>query len=221
MSLENSARITDAFTRIIHKNIPVGSFINIGAGRGEDLKFYKSFWPEMRALLIDADTSFTEGWKGLKKWYPGTQYAFCSAATEDGERSTATALANEETLGAPLRSIDSLVREFQLPAPYLLKFDTRREGLDILNGARETLPQANLVVIEAYNFKLDLEDGKNLTFYEVCQHMRPLGFRCIDMCEPTYRPGDLALWKVHLIFAREDNRAFLSNSYRFGMKKTA
>ena len=230
MSLENSARITDAFARIAHKNIPVGSFVNIGSGRGDDLKFFKGIWPDMRTLLIDMDDRFLEGWNGLKKWYPGTEYVVCGAASKDGIGHFAksndvggaisnTADSESEMHETPLRSVDSLVREFDLKPPYFLKFDTHGVELDILEGAKETLAKTSLIMTEAYNFKLDFVDGENLTFDEMCQHMRTLGFRCMDMCEPLYRPGDLALWQVHLIFARDDHRAFLSNSYRFDMAR--
>jgi hypothetical protein len=39
-------------------------------------------------------------------------------------------------------------------------------------------------------------------------HMRGLGFRCIDICDPLYRPGDGALWQMHLFFIRADHPLF-------------
>lgn len=216
-------RITDAFLRLERKNIEVGSFINIGSGRGDDLDFFKRFWPQMQTLLIDMDPRFLEGWEELAQEFPGTNYIVAGAASEDGEGqftksndvggALSKAPTGENSHTTPLRKIDTLVKQFDLPGPYFLKFDTHGVELDVFEGAPETLAKTNLIMIEAYNFKMEFVNRGNLTFDEMCIFMRKHGFRCIDFCEPLYRPGDLTLWQVHLIFIRDDHPVF--NSRRF------
>jgi hypothetical protein len=68
--------------------------------------------------------------------------------------------------------------------------------------------QTALVMMECYNFKLAFTGDKNLTFDEMVAHMRGLGFRCVDICDPLYRPGDGALWQMHFFFIRADHPLF-------------
>ena len=227
MSIEKSAQIGHAFQRIAQKKIEVGGFINIGSGRGDDLGFFKQHWPDMRSLLIDMDPRFLDGWKELAKRFSGTKYVVCGASSEDGtgqflkSNDVGGALSSAPTQGddahaTPLRRIDTLVEEFSLPGPYFMKFDTHGVELDILAGAEETLKKTSLIMMEVYNFKLNFVGGKNLTFDEMSLHMKSLGFRCVDLCDPLFRPGDLALWQLHMIFIRDDHPIWNRRSYGAG-----
>jgi len=100
-----------------------------------------------------------------------------------------------------------------MPGPFFLKFDTHGVELDVLEGATKTLKQTNLIMMECYNFKLNFVGGKNLTFDEMSLHMKSIGFRCIDMCDLLFRPGDMAFWQVHMIFIRSDHPTWDRRSY--------
>lgn len=223
--MERTVTLADAFARIALKNLGIASFINIGSGRGDDLPFFLKHWPGMKSLFIDMDPRFQDIWQSLAKKYPGTQYVVCGAAAEDGTGqfiksndvggalSSRPIAAGSDVHETPLRRIDTLTKEFSLPGPYFLKFDTHGVELDILAGSTETLKQTSLIMMEVYNFKLNFVGGKNLTFDEMSLHMKSLGFRCVDMCEPLFRPGDLALWQMHMIFIRDDHPTWQRNSY--------
>jgi FkbM family methyltransferase len=225
MDISRSVALTDAFARLKSKKIDVGAFINIGSGRGDDLPFFLRQWPRMKTLLIDMDPRFLDIWKSLAKKHPGTDYVVCGASSADGTGqflksndvggalSSGTLAAGADVHETPLRRIDTLVKEFSLPAPYFLKFDTHGVELDVLAGAPETLSKTSLIMMEVYNFKLNFVGGKNLTFDEMSLHMKSLGFRCVDFCEPLFRPGDLALWQMHMIFIRADHPVWQRNSY--------
>jgi len=68
-------------------------------------------------------------------------------------------------------------------------------------------------MMEVYAFKLNFVDGRNLTFDEMSLHMRSLGFRCIDICDPLFHPKDRTLWQFHMFFIRSDHPAWKSNGY--------
>jgi hypothetical protein len=70
-----------------------------------------------------------------------------------------------------------------------------------------------LIMMEVYNFKLKFTDYKNLTFDEMSLHMKSLGFRCIDICDPLFRPGDLALWQMQMFFIRSEHPIFNNPGY--------
>jgi FkbM family methyltransferase len=178
----------------------------------------------MKSLLIDMDPRFLDIWMDLAKRHPGTQYVVCGAASEDGtgqfvkSNDVGGALSKGTVTGAdvhetPLRRIDTLVNEFKLPPPYFLKFDTHGVELDILAGSQKTLEQTSLIMMEVYNFKLKFVGGRNLTFDEMSLHMKSLGFRCIDLCEPLFRPRDLAFWQMHMLFIRADHPIWQHSGY--------
>ena len=225
--LDRSSDIGAAYARIGHKKIPVGSLINIGSGRGDDIGFFRNFWPKLQSLMIDMDQRFEPVWQELAKKYSGLRHVVCGAGSEDTEgifqksNDVGGALGagsgdGKHTKSTPIRKIDTLVRDFNMPGPYFLKFDTHGVELDVLAGATETLKQTNLIVMEVYNFKLNFVGGKNLTFDEMSLHMKSLGFRCVDMCDPLFRPGDYALWQFHMFFIRDDHPTLIRRSYSAG-----
>lgn len=214
-----------ALARLKQHPVEVKGMISLGAGRGNDMRRFAELWPGASTLLIDMDPSFEAGYRELQKGSPLIHYDICGAAAEDrqgfqsksdqfgGVIVTGAQEASEDLIATPFKRLDTLVREHGIAPPYFLKFDTHGVELDILAGGEEVLKQTSLIMMEAYNFKLGFTGGKNLTFDEMCLHMRGLGFRVIDIVDPLYRPGDAALWQVHLLFARADHPAFKSSSY--------
>ena len=224
ITLDRSVGIEQSFLRLKRKNLEIESFINIGAGHGDDIEFFMKYFPNMRSLFIDMDSRFLGTWKKLAQKYEGLQYVICGASSEDGvgrflkSNDVGGALVpnsntSKDFYETPLRRIDSLVAEHNLPGPYFLKFDTHGVELDILSGASTTLENTSLIMMEVYNFKLDFIDRKNLTFDEMSLHMKSLGFKCIDFCEPLFRPKDFAFWQMHMLFIRQDHPIWRRGCY--------
>lgn len=224
MDLQKATGLKATFDRLAGKNIEVGSFVNIGCGRGDDVGFFLQYWPQMASLMIDMDPRFLDGWKELARKFARLKYTVCGASSEDGvggfvkSNDVGGALSKIEGNAegqhtTPLRRVDTLVKEFEFKPPYFLKFDTHGVELDILDGCKETLKNTSLIMMECYNFKLNFVDRKNLTFDEMSLHMKGLGFRCVDLCDPLYRPDDLALWQIHMVFIRDDHPLWKHNGY--------
>lgn len=203
--------------------LDVGSLVAIGSGRGDDAPFFEQFWPGMHALLIDLDSRFVPVWNDLNRKNPRIKGTVCAAGPEDGEGffrkgndvggflDSGNKAADSQA--TPIKKIDTLVREFELPGPYFLKFDTHGVELDILAGCKDVLKNTSLIMMEVYNFKLNFVGGKNLTFDEMSLHMKSLGFRCIDICDPLHRPGDNVLWQFHMFFVRDNHPVWKHSGY--------
>jgi hypothetical protein len=108
-------------------------------------------------------------------------------------------------------TVDNEVSSRAWTGPYLLKFDTHGFELPILKGALKTLQDTAVVVMECYNFRIAPEC---LTFHEMCAYLGGLGFRCIDLVDPMYRPHDDALWQMDLVFLRQTRPEFTYTEYR-------
>ena len=64
--------------------------------------------------------------------------------------------------------------------------------------------------MECYNFWMTPE---SLQFWEMCRHLQTLGFRCMDLYDPLYRPHDDAFWQMDLLFMRQDRPEFGYREY--------
>lgn len=217
--------LSHALARLKKHPIEVKGMISLGAGRGDDMKWFSEVWPDASTLLIDMDPRFEAGYRQMQQASPLIHYDICGAAAEDrqgyqsksdqfgGVIVTGVQEPSADLIETPFKRLDTLVKEHGIQPPYFLKFDTHGVELDILAGGEEVLKQTSLIMMEAYNFKLGFTGGKNLTFDEMSLHMKGLGFRVIDIIDPLYRPGDAVLWQIHLLFARADHPVFKSSSY--------
>jgi len=220
-----------ALLRLQRHDLGIRSIVNIGAGSGGDTEHVQRIWPGARTLLVEMDARFEPEYRKLKAAMPDLVWDICAAGPHDeigrmqkadiGGVGGALDLdgASSASLPVQVKRIDTLVREHGLAPPYFLRFDTHGFELDILAGAKETLRETALIQMEVYNFKLGFTGGKNLTFDEMSLHMKSLGFRCVDLCDPLYRPGDRALWQMHLFFIRADHPLFAQTGYAAAVER--
>lgn len=201
-------------------NIKINTIIDIGASDGRWSESIMHFFPKANYILVEAQSVHLEGLKKFCKKYSNSDYILAAAGDKDGycffddSEPLGGAASNEERAWAkvklPMVKVDSLVKQKKLQPPYLLKLDTHGFELEIINGANNLLKQTELLIIEAYIFRLH---DKAMLFYELCFEMDKRGFRLIDFSEPLWRPKDMALWQWDLFFIKKDNPVFNSNSY--------
>jgi len=109
-----------------------------------------------------------------------------------------------------MSTVDQLVKERQLPGPFLIKLDTHGHELPILSGAADTLQKTDALIVEVYNLPAG---PPAVPFYEFCRWIANHGFRCIDMFDPLYRPLDEAFWQMDLLFLRDTRPEFQELAY--------
>lgn len=205
----------------VRRDLPgVCTVIDVGASNGCWSQKVSRFFPEARFFLVEAQQAHEQGLRRAKARNPRFDFTLCAAGDRDGEiyfdasglfggLASPTPLAGN-CVTVPVRRIDSLVREWKLAPPFVIKLDTHGFEVPILDGALETLQQTALIVVEAYNFTLTPD---SLRFHEMCSWLEARGFRCIDLCEPMHRPKDGAFWQVDLFFVPTGRAEFASNSY--------
>lgn len=195
------------------------TIIDVGASNGCWSRRARRFFPDAAIFLVEAQSTHGPALARFKSGARNVDYAMAAAGDRDGEiyfdasdpfGGVASHAPFPGCLTVPVRSIDSLVRERGLKPPFLLKLDTHGFEVPILEGARETLAQTGLIIVETYNFKVAAEA---LRFHEMCAWLEERGFRCIDLCEPMHRPKDGAFWQIDLFFAPAERGEFSSNSY--------
>jgi hypothetical protein len=110
----------------------------------------------------------------------------------------------------PVVSIDSEISKRDLKPPYLIKLDTHGFEVPILEGAKQALCQAELIIIETYNFRLT---NKSLKYYEMCAYMEELGFSSIEIVDPILRKLDFSFWQMDIFFVPSKKNEFTKNHY--------
>lgn len=200
----------------------VQTVIDVGASDGRWSEMAIRHFPDAAFLLVEAQASPHElGLHKLPERYPKMQYVIAAAGDHVGtihfDASDPFGGAAAETpfaegdLVVAMTTIDAEVARLKLSPRFLLKLDTHGFERQILDGAADTLAQAEVLVIEAYNFTL--QPGA-LRFHQLCNYLDERGFRTVDLVDTVRRPGDGVLWQFDLFFTRSDHVEFASNSYQ-------
>jgi len=204
------------------RDVAVQTVIDVGASDGRWSARVMRHYPAAKYLLVEAqEAAHGEGLRRFRAAHPNVEYALCAAGDRDGEiyfdasmpfggQASATPYP-ANNLVVPMATLDTLVRRHRLAGPFLVKLDTHGFEVPILEGARETLRGAAMLIIEAYNFTLC---PGCLRFPELCAYLEGRGFRCADLLEPLHRPGDGAFWQIDLLFLPGTHPIFTSNAYR-------
>ena len=215
----NPASMEAALARRAACNPGVRTVIDVGASDGRWSRAARKILPPAHYFMVEARP---EHEPGLAKTAadPDFSYRICAAGNRDGEihfdatdlwggQASDTAYDRNDII-VPVRRLDGLAAEHALQGPFALKLDTHGYELQIFEGAREILAQARLLIVECYNFRLT---PQSLLAHEMCAWLGERGFRCIDLCDPLYRPRDGALWQMDLFFVPSSDPVFATNSY--------
>jgi len=114
-----------------------------------------------------------------------------------------------------MTTIDAEVEKRNWLGPSAIKLDTHGFEVPILEGAVRTLDQAEVLIIECYNFNISPE---SIRFPELCRYLEPRGFRCFDLINPRRRPNDQVLFQMDMVFLRSDRPEFKDPTFR-GLKR--
>ena len=202
------------------RGIFANTVIDIGASDGRWSNEVLKVFPEANFLLIEANNIHKNGLDKFIDKNKNVEYVLAAAGDTLGHvyfnnKDPFGGLAmhektDEASIEIPMITVDYCVGEKKLIGPFLLKLDTHGFEIPILNGASKMLKETNIIVIEVYNFKI-AEDS--LLFYEMCDYMRKLNFRCSGLIDVSYRPKDNFLWQMDLIFVKDTRKEFDDNNY--------
>ncbi|MFA7345624.1 MAG: FkbM family methyltransferase [Terrimicrobiaceae bacterium] len=217
---EKKGTTPSALQRARGRGICPGTVIDVGASDGRWSVATSRVFPEARFHMLEPLLERKESLEALCAKTPAFRYRLAAASDRCGSAHLAvsedldgSALSADGQTGARLidvTTIDFEVAKNDLLAPYLIKLDTHGFEAEILRGALETLPQTEMLIIEAYNFNLG---GEALRFPQLCLHLESLGFRCADLVDLSWRPSDGMLWQMDLVFIPSASPSFSCNAY--------
>ena len=194
---------TDCFTLMRNMGAPIETIIDVGV---------QSCTPELLLMFKDKKQYLVEP---VVEWNPqiqtlydkhGVDYTLINAAASDfdgvmnielssvkRDQPITHARLTEKTDGAnlrevPVRRVDSLVAEYGMTGPFLLKIDVDGAELSIIEGARKVLDNCFFVIVEA--------QVRNIV--ERMNAVSVHGFELFDIVDPCYHDQRLA--QVDLVF---------------------
>ncbi len=220
-----SVDLEAAFLRIKTKNIPISTVIDIGASNGRWSRVAYKYYPTAFFFLIEANKIHEKGLQAFKKYIKNSDFVLKAAGDIRGECLFEASAPfggvashfdqiGEGWIKTQMTTVDFEVEQHHLNAPFLLKLDTHGFEIPILKGAEKSLERTNILIIEAYNFKIIEERNDCLLFYELCKYLETKGFRPIDLIDPKFRAKDQSLWQMDIVFIRAEREEFKYNKER-------
>jgi FkbM family methyltransferase len=212
-----------ALYRICSRGVPkVQTVLDVGASDSRWSYMCMKYFPSASYLLVEANKVHSDKLNAFCAKHQNALRVIAAAGNRDGEcifdasdpfGGAVDTDAKSDDINIctiPMISLDNEVKRNNLNGPFFFFFYTHGFELNILEGAKNILKEASLVVIEAYIFKLH---SKSPLFYELCAYMDNIGFFPIDFSEPMWRPKDKALWQLDFFFVKKEDNVFSSNSY--------
>jgi FkbM family methyltransferase len=190
--------------------------IDVGVADGTP-ELYAAF-PDSRIVLVEPMAEAEGHLRAIASRYPRVEYVLAAAAARTGrvklhvphdiarasrywESDFVPATVTEREV--PAITIDQLRREKGLQGPMLLKVDVQGAELDVLEGARETLEDAEYVILESSFFQF-FPEGPLVG--DLVEYMGRRGFALYDLMGIQHRPLDGAISMVDAAFVKASGR---------------
>lgn len=218
---KNITTLEGALQRCTYHTPEINTVIDVGASDGRWSKICLRYYSQAKYLLIEAQNPHLPALENFTK-DKKSQIDYIISAAGDADTSinfdasdllggiASHSAFDKNNIVVPMVKVDTLVADRHLRPPYLIKLDTHGFELPILDGAKETLKNTALIVIETYNFNFTNE---NLRFHQMTLKLEELGFRCVDLSDPLHRPFDKSLYQFDLYFIPATHPLFSDNQY--------
>lgn len=108
---------------------------------------------------------------------------------------------NGELISVPMEPLDALIPN-DIAQPALLKIDTQGAELDVLEGAKNSLANIDMIILEV-SFHQFREGAPEVS--DVVCYMREIGFVPYEILEGHYRSLDNALAQVDIVFVKNES----------------
>ena len=210
-----------AIERLALRRPSFQSVIDVGAAVGAWSSEVAARFPDRRHLLIEANPVHLSALQSVCRTNRHWAYVLKACGPECGRiffdgrdpfgGQARAQLDTEAQTELPMTTIDREVESHNLTAPFLIKLDTHGFEIPIMRGAENALAHTEVLVVEAYNFLIGTEA---IRFWTLCQWLETRGFLPIDMFDLLYRPHDLVLWQMDIVFMRSSRSEFETARYR-------
>ncbi|MFA5986226.1 MAG: FkbM family methyltransferase [Parcubacteria group bacterium] len=205
--------------RCSQRGINPKTVIDIGASNGQWSKLCMETFPKADYLLVDAQDAHTDDLNKFVHKNKNAQFIVAAAGEKDGKiyfdnhakfGGLASDTPFENGVEVHAISLDNEIKRRQLKGPYLLKLDTHGFEIPILEGAKEIIRSAELIILETYNFQIT---NDSLKYYQMCAYMEERGFSPIEIVDLMLRKHDKSFWQMDTFFIPSSSKEFKHRAY--------
>lgn len=190
------------------------SAIDIGAYAGKWTVMFKTFFPDCKVLMIEAQEGMVKRLEEVQSRLDNVEIENKLLGPEDDreiefiEMKTGSSVFEESSpykrsrVLKKLVTLDTLIKKHpEYSKPDFLKLDVQGYELEILKGAEELLKNTEIILLEAS--LIPVNKGCPL-ISTVIEFMSSRNFRLLDFCSQVRRK-DSSLWQTDLLFINEQS----------------
>jgi FkbM family methyltransferase len=198
------------------QGVPFSSLIDIGCADGTfSLECLDMFGRNLTVFNIDPQPVYEPSLQEIRQKVGG-HYKITAVSSFNGRtrfainaKSPYWSKTSDDGDFVDCRTLDSLLQEFAVPSPYLIKMDIEGAEFAALQGAVAILDQAAALVLET-DVYYGAASGGN--FLDIYTFLAARNFSLFDLCGLGYRSGDQVLYQVYT--------TFLNKRYEFRHKES-
>jgi len=147
--LDQTNTMAGAIKRCADRGVKINTVIDVGASNGSWSELCRTFYPDAKYFLIEAQEEHKASLDSYIKTHPNSDYIIAAAGNREGKiffdnSSLLGGLAsdtpfNYNCIEVPVKTIDQIVSENKLLPPYLIKLDTHGYEVPIIEGPQNAL----------------------------------------------------------------------------------
>ncbi|GAB4382530.1 MAG: hypothetical protein Kow00121_42940 [Elainellaceae cyanobacterium] len=210
-------RASMAGTLINARQLGLNSATVIDVGAADGTEELYTIFPDSTHLLIEPLEENIPYLDLIVNSLPSAEYVIAAAGKEVGEITLNVfpdligtsayveyrdSQQTSQPRTVPVITLDALCQERELTGPYLLKLDVQGAELDVLAGATEVLKQTEYIILETTLIPFSPEMP---LMADVILFMKERGFVPYDIFNLGYRPLDIAMFQVDMVFVPESS----------------
>ena len=184
--------------------------LDIGAYQGEWALSFTEVFSTAKVLMIEAQLQKKDQLQRLCSINQNLTTHIALLSAEDGkvlyfdENETASHVASSassNTKEVTSESLDEIIKKKGLGYPDFLKLDVQGYEIEVLNGGKQCLAQAEFCLLEVTMIDL----GNSALVLEVMNYMDVQGFQLYDITQLMRRPYDKALFQSDFLFIKKSS----------------